>query len=747
MIRIFLNITVILVTFLACYLEDIYLLFWPPQAKKPLFITVRAHQAFTYDQEKALSVKRKNAHSNYVPVFTYIPESIEESKKKLKSVINEVSLYKAVKGRGAQKLENYLKEELSIQVSRQDVIRLMKYRDLKNLLEGILTIQESILQSKISENAKHLSAKKTIELLTPGSNDTVVYSANNIITLEKARFSMQEKIRQLFWQVDNRVLDPVVQISKATLLPNLRYDPIENARKLEKIDRQFPSKIIAYAPGDVLVSFKKVLGEEDMSLLTSYQKRMDDQIYRDAPLILFTILFMVVFYNLFISNIITSRSKRESPCHLLLSLLIITIILLKGCLVFTPFPIYFLPFSLLPLLVISLNHGRITAMGTTLVAALLVSLFSGRTFEIVLYFVFGGLTAVLISSRIRKRLLILIPSLLVGLINVASVMAFTVDWQTAILPADTLQKSGLHSLKKLFDVSMVEPISWAFAGGLLAGPLALVLLPLLEISWQTASTFKLNRYTDLQRPLMKKLLKEARGTYQHSMTVAYLAQSAGEAIGANTLLLRIGAYYHDIGKITNPGYFIENQFNGKNPHDILEPKESANLIVDHVRNGLKIGQESGLPKVVVDLILQHHGTHLIEYFYNIAVKSYLKNLIREDDYRYPGPKPQRVEAAILMIADAVEAASRSLQEPTRKKFEKMVRLILVKRIVDGQFSECDLTTSDLEKIIRALVDTLEASFHSRIRYPSQEKVTPNKKISWRIDGVNEKDKEDRSFRL
>jgi putative nucleotidyltransferase with HDIG domain len=294
---------------------------------------------------------------------------------------------------------------------------------------------------------------------------------------------------------------------------------------------------------------------------------------------------------------------------------------------------------------------------------------------------------------------------------------------------------------------LIESIGWAFAGGVIAGPLALILLPILEVSRQTASTFKLSRFTDLQRPIMKKLLNEARGTYQHSMTVAYLAQAAGEAIGANTLLLRIGAYYHDIGKMANPGYFIENQFNGENPHDILEPEESAGLIVDHVRNGLKFGQESGLPKIVVDLILQHHGTHLIEYFYNLAAKSNPRKSIREDDYRYPGPKPQSNEAAILMIADAVEAASRSLNEPNRKNFEKMIRHVLVERIADGQFSECELTTHDLEKIVRSLVDSLEASFHSRIRYPWQQNVPRPKKGTWRINRVNEKDRKDRSFRL
>jgi hypothetical protein len=291
-------------------------------------------------------------------------------------------------------------------------------------------------------------------------------------------------------------------------------------------------------------------------------------------------------------------------------------------------------------------------------------------------------------------------------------------------------------------------MGWAFIGGLVSGPLALLLLPLLELSWRTASTFKLNRYMDLHRPLMKELLSKAPGTYQHSMTTAYLAQSVGEAIGANTQLLRIGAYYHDIGKMANPKYFIENQFNGENPHDLMDPRDSAKLIVDHVRQGMKIGQESGLPKVIVDLILQHHGTQLMEYFYNAAAKENPRGPMSEEDFRYPGPKPQSVEAAILMVVDAIEAASRSLQDTNRKSFEKMVRLILVKRLVDGQFSECDVTSRDLNKIIRTLVDALEASFHSRIRYPWQEKKKPAiKKTSWTLGAADVRDPEDRAFRL
>jgi hypothetical protein len=747
MIKILLNITLILVTFFACYLEDIYFLFGSPQAHKTLPIAIRAQQTFVYDQEKALSAKRKKALAKYIPVFTYMPKRVETSKSKLNALKTELASYKAVKGDGAGNLAAFLKTQFGVNLSRADIIRLIKYRDLDNLLDGIVKIQDSILKNNILETDLYLKGKKTIEVHNPGSNETAMYAVENITTLEKARLSMQTQIRHFFWQVDHRILDPLVQISISTLVPNLTYNPIENEKRLKSLDQKFPSKIIEFNFGDILVPFGRFLPEDDVRLLTRYQQQTNQRAFQDAIWKLFSIVFLVVFFNFFISRVAADISNRIPSRHILLSLLILHIIILKACLLFTSFPIYALPFSLFSLIVVFLNHGRIIAIGTTIVAALMVSLFCGHTFEIVLYFIFGGLTAVLVASRIRRRVLIFVPALFVGLINVTSVMAFTMEWPATISKIASLQSVTITALGSLLSPTLIESIGWAFAGGVLAGPLALILLPVLEISWQTASTFKLNRYTDLQRPLMKKLLNEARGTYQHCMTVAYLAQSAGEAIGANTLLLRIGAYYHDIGKMANPGYFIENQFDGGNPHDILEPEESANLIVDHVRNGIKIGQESGLPKVVVDLILQHHGTHLIEYFYNLATKSNPRKSIREDDFRYPGPKPQSNEAAILMIADAVEAASRSLNEPNRKNFESMIRHVLVERIVDGQFSECELTTRDLEKIVRSLIDSLEASFHSRIRYPWQQNAPRPQKGTWRIDRPNDKDQKDRSFRF
>jgi hypothetical protein len=332
------------------------------------------------------------------------------------------------------------------------------------------------------------------------------------------------------------------------------------------------------------------------------------------------------------------------------------------------------------------------------------------------------------------------PSLIVGLVNSVSVLAFSLHWQ-AVFPV-TSSLPGIRALLpgQSFEPALMQHLGWAFAGGLVAGPLALLCLPLLEISWDTASTFKLNRYMDLQRPLLKKLQQRAPGTYQHSMTVAYLSQVVGEATGANSLLLRIGAYYHDIGKMQTPRNFIENQFNTENPHDLLDPWESTELIINHVRNGMKMAMDSGLPRAVVDLIVQHHGTHRLEYFFSIAAKDQPREIIDETDFRYPGPKPQSTEAAILMIVDAAEAASRTMQDPTRLKLEKMVRLIVGKRIEDGQFSECDLTTRDISKIVLTLVDALEVSYHSRIRYPWQEKADAKRGSHWTV-GSGDRDKQ------
>ena len=505
MIKLLLNIALITITFCACYLEDLYLDFWLPKPGDTVLISIRSQQSFSYDQARMLEENRKKALSQYRPVFTYLPENDQAAKNKINQFIREFTNARAHQLDSTEKLRNFIKANSGVEISRPQLNRILRRSDLINLLKGIKTVHESVSQGMVIPDDVQLSSQGTIELLnhnTQGTTTTV--PLKEVITLEEARQSMREKIRQLFWRVDKRVLDPLIKIATTIIQPNLQYDHTENNLRVEKIIQQYPEKVLNFQPGDILIPFRRVLNENDVLLLNAYQKQADTEKYRDMAWVLFSIMFMVIFYNLFLSRILAAGYREGPPYRLLISLLIITVALLKGCQIFTPLPVYFLPFSLLPMLVISLNQGKTTAIGTTLVGAILITLFAGRTFEIMLFFIFGGLWAVLISSRIEKRAHILIPSILVGFINAVSITVITIDWHSVAVKAETMHTIGIVSLGQLFSSTLVANIVWAFMGGLIAGPIVLLLLPVLEVSLHTASSFKLNRFADPQRPPLEK---------------------------------------------------------------------------------------------------------------------------------------------------------------------------------------------------------------------------------------------------
>jgi putative nucleotidyltransferase with HDIG domain len=258
----------------------------------------------------------------------------------------------------------------------------------------------------------------------------------------------------------------------------------------------------------------------------------------------------------------------------------------------------------------------------------------------------------------------------------------------------------------------------AGAWSLLAGFILCGALPLVERAFGVMTDATLLELADGSHPLMQELVRRAPGTYTHSMTVATLAEAAAEAVGANPLLARVGSHFHDVGKMLKPHYFIENQ-SGENRHDGLEPALSTLVIVGHVKDGVALACQYGLPRPIVDFIRQHHGTTLVEFFYREALRLQEKEGEAgglEHAFRYPGPKPQSREAGILMLADAVESASRALPAPTPNGLRKLVRDLLMKRLLDGQFDECGLTMAELRRIEESLAKSLIAVFHVRIRY-------------------------------
>jgi putative nucleotidyltransferase with HDIG domain len=719
--RLFFNIILLFATLLASYVEYVYFTFIPPELDKISPFTIRSQGYFTFDQNKALGSSRDIALSRYVPLYTYLPGITNKVQKNMESLIKEISFLQEQKPLTGPELVEYLHEAFGLKIGRSHADKFLGYPNLTNLLNGILTVEKTIMENIIAENQEPYKSKMTIEVLYPKPKGIVAHPTKEVLTLEQAHLVLRDKANQLFWQIDKTVLNPVIEISQSALLPNLKYDHRENNRRIEEIVRRYPSKVIHYNPGDILVPFRKVLAEEDLLLIDSHLEFAKNSLYGMTLWIFIITLLIIVFNDMFIFKILSFGRRNTLFYRHILSLLITSVFIFKSCLLFTPFPLYFVPFALLPLVIILLNHGRVAATWSVVIGAILMTLFSTRSFPIFLFFAMGGLAAVLLSVKIQKRAHILLPSFIVGIINVLILSAISAQWQN-IVPLLGKPNEILLSLKAwVSDEKLSAILGWAFAGGILSGPLALLILPVLEAGRHATSNFKLAKYADLQHPLLKDLFAKVPATYQHSMTMASLAQAAGEAVGANTLLLRTGAYYHDIGKMGNPMFFSENQSGGENPHDKLDPSESARIIINHVLHGEQIGTETGLPEVIVDMIKQHHGTLFVEFFYNKAVKANNGPKPRKKDFRYPGPKPQSLEAAILMIVDSVEATFRSMEAPAQEQIEKMILLNIVKRIADGQFDECNVSTRDIAKIVGTLTHSIEATFHSRITYPWQEK--------------------------
>jgi len=270
---------------------------------------------------------------------------------------------------------------------------------------------------------------------------------------------------------------------------------------------------------------------------------------------------------------------------------------------------------------------------------------------------------------------------------------------------------------------IIEPGCWAAGAALAGGFLIQGILPLIERVFGIATSLTLLEWCDADKPLLKRLALEANGTYNHSLLLGSMCEPAAEAVGARGLLARVGAYYHDIGKINKPAYFNENQAGPGSPHDRLSPAMSLLVIKGHVKDGLDLARRYGLPRELHEFITSHHGTTLVEYFYNAAVeqrKLDAEPAPDEVEFRYPGPKPRSKEAAVLMMADAAECAVRAMAEPTPGRIETQVHQIVSKRLTDGQFDECDLTLREIHVIESSLVKSLAGMYHARVQYPSQK---------------------------
>lgn len=342
----------------------------------------------------------------------------------------------------------------------------------------------------------------------------------------------------------------------------------------------------------------------------------------------------------------------------------------------------------------------------TIFLAIVLGIMLDMRFAFVLVNMIGGLAAARGVYGCKKRNDIYIAGLRAGCVNALMV--------------------GLVLTIEMFGgETYVRQVMWSVPAGLFSGIIgsliAMMLIPLLETIFNCVTDVKLLELSNLNHPLLKEMVVKAPGTYHHSLVVGSMVESAAEEIGANPLLAKVMSYYHDIGKTEHAAYFIENQKAGQNPHDHLSPHMSKTILIAHVKDGVELGLQYKLGKQIIDGIVQHHGTTLIAFFYNRALESLDENIdtVSEDEFRYPGPRPQFREAALIMLADSIEAASRSLDEPTPVRLQNIVKNIIQRKFMDGQLDECNLTLKDLSLIEEAFIRILLGIYHQRIDYPKQ----------------------------
>ena len=316
----------------------------------------------------------------------------------------------------------------------------------------------------------------------------------------------------------------------------------------------------------------------------------------------------------------------------------------------------------------------------------------------------GSTAGAFAIGRVKQRSSILKAGLIIALFNVLSILVIL------------MLTNQTYTLK-----NSLESVSFGLIGGLFSAVLTIGFMPFFETVFGILSPINLIELSNPNHPLLRKLLIETPGTYHHSIIVGNLAESAAEAIGANGLLARVGAYYHDLGKTKRPTFFIENQLNKENPHDKIAPNLSKNIILAHPKDGVEMLREYKLPLPIQEIALQHHGTSLLKYFYHKVNKDN-ENPVPESEYRYQGPKPQTKEAAIVCIADSVEAAVRSIQRPTNELIETTVRKIIKAKLDDNQFNECDLTLKELDIVANSMLESMKGIFHSRIEYPDDKEL-------------------------
>ena len=646
---------------------------------------------FRYSFEKGKPWQSENL---YAPFDFAIVKSAAEIQEETSFLEQSSSVFfdldKSVK---ARVFENY---ELGFNETFQDSLE-AKVPEMQTLYRLGTTILDDLYKYGLLETALSYEPQHPVIIL---SEQTQIAKTvfENLRSLNNFRGILEKRVddenlaqyRPAFLSLFFNIIEPNLKVNKV----------LTDSALQESISKISPTRG-SIETGTLIISKGKVIEEEQYQILESLRLEYESQDWNTANynwvllaytlLVALALLMLLLFLRKYREEVFLNNTKVTFIFFNILVMIGLTIVVVR----FNSQYIYVVPLCILPLVLKAFFDARL-GLFTHVLTVLLLGFIVPNSYEYMFLQIIAGIVTILTVSELYKRANLFISVGQITLVYILAYFAFFVihEGQITSLKWETFGLFLLGGVATLF----VQPLIYIY-----------------EKAFGLVSDVSLLELSDTNTKLLKRLSNEAPGTFHHSLNVANLAEASANEIGANSMLIRVGALYHDIGKMDNPTYFTENQSTGINPHDELSPKESARIIIDHVIKGIEIAKKNNLPDRVIDFIRTHHGTSMVHYFYQKELEK--KTDIDANLFQYPGPKPFSKETAILMMCDSVEAASKSLKEPTTSKINDFVENIISKQMETGQFLNANITFKEIQSIKKVLKRKLANIYHLRIEYP------------------------------
>jgi putative nucleotidyltransferase with HDIG domain len=681
---------------------------------------VRAMQDLLVEDEKSTQEKRAEAERSVLSIYDFDPAVLTDSENRVRSVFESLatSFQKKEKGvdQGALRKKEW-EATMRLPLTPKEWQVLEKERFNPAIGEAALKIIAPLLNKGIVNDKELLDpdAEKGIILRNIQTRDVRrSYPPFTFLDLKEARSKLRAQAGLLPPSLRKEASAVTLKIAEHFLRLNLTFNKNETEGKKTDARERVNPVYFQIKRGEVILRAGDRVQEEDLSKIKAL-KKAQEKTHLLAILIgmgLLIFLTIVSLYQFATQNIrkVTLSQKDLLFCSTALLAIIAFLKLfqlsadvLGGAFFSIPSSsyLYLFPIATGAMLVRIVLNSEVAIIFSLLASYFSAALMGNQLFYFIFTFV-GSVIGAHKVARCEQRSILLKAGLTVGGINILMILSYSLISEN------------------LLRVTLLSDLMMGFLGGVIASVLVLGIVPIIETLFGYTTDVKLLELANMDHPILKDLILQAPGTYHHSIIVGSLVEAAAKSIAANPLLARVSAYYHDIGKLKKPLYFIENVGGGENKHEHLTPNMSSLILISHVKDGVEMARENRLGERIGHIILQHHGTSLISYFYQKAKEKENPEMesINEDDFRYPGPKPQTKEAGIVMLADSVEAASRTLTEPTPSRIKSLVQKVTNNIFLDGQMEECELTLKDLQKIQESFNRILTAIFHQRIDYPA-----------------------------